>query len=136
MRLFQYISGANEAEQKIAMTTPVFMVGEIGKSDISMGFVMPKEVAAEGASDPKAEGVKLRERKGGRFAVGFPGKLDSKLAKEKEAELREWMMSQGLEGEHSAEAAGYEANDTTIFRRNVSKAIIEPGSPSFKINRR
>ena len=49
MRLFQYISGANEAEQKIAMTTPVFMEGEIGKSDVSMGFVMPKEVAAKGA---------------------------------------------------------------------------------------
>ena len=54
MRLFRYISGANEAEQKIAMTTPVFMEGEIGKSDVSMGFVMPKEVAAEGR--PRSEG--------------------------------------------------------------------------------
>jgi len=44
MRLFRYISGANEDEQKIAMTTPVFMQGEVGKTDVSMGFVMPKEV--------------------------------------------------------------------------------------------
>jgi hypothetical protein len=120
MRLFQYISGANEADQKIAMTTPVFMEGEIGKSDVSMGFVMPKEVAAKGAPDPKAEGVKLRERKGGRFAViRFPGKLDSKLAKEKETELREWMESQGLEGEESAEVAGYDPPFTpAALRRN------------------
>ena len=120
MRLFRYISGANEAEQKIAMTTPVFMEGEMGNSDVSMGFVMPKEVAAEGAPDPKGEGVKLRERKGGRFAViRFPGKLDSKLAKEKEAELRAWMKSQDLEGEESAEAAGYDPPFTpAALRRN------------------
>ncbi|MCA9139334.1 MAG: heme-binding protein [Planctomycetales bacterium] len=120
MRLFQYISGANEDEQKIAMTTPVFMEGEIGKSDVSMGFVMPKEVAAEGAPNPKAEGVKLRERKGGRFAViRFPGKLDSKLAKQKEAELREWMESRGLESEKTAEAAGYDPPFTpAALRRN------------------
>jgi len=120
MRLFRYISGANEAEQKIAMTTPVFMEGEIGKRDVSMGFVMPKEVAAKGAPDPKGEGVKLRERKGGRFAVvRFSGKLDSKLAKEKEFELREWMKSQGLEGEESAEAASYDPPFTPpALRRN------------------
>jgi hypothetical protein len=120
MRLFQYISGANEAEQKIAMTTPVFMEGEIGKSNVSMGFVMPKEIAAKGAPDPKGEGVKLRERKGGRFAViRFSGKLDSKLAKQKEAELREWVESRGLEGEKSAEAAGYDPPFTpTALRRN------------------
>ena len=120
MRLFQYISGANEAEQKIAMTTPVFMEGEIGKSDVSMGFVMPKEVAAKGAPGPKGEGVQLRERKGGRFAVvRFPGKLDTKLAKEKEAELREWMKRRNLKGEVSAEAAGYDPPFTpAALRRN------------------
>lgn len=83
MRLFQYISGANEAEQAIAMTTPVFMEGDLDKSGVSMGFVMPKEVAANGAPGPRGDGVQLRERKGGRFAViRFAGKLDSKLAKE------------------------------------------------------
>ncbi|WP_372897002.1 heme-binding protein, partial [Stieleria sp.] len=120
MRLFQYISGANEAEQKIAMTTPVFMEGEIGESDVSMGFVMPKEVVAAGAPNPKGEGVKLRERKGGRFAViRFSGRLDSKLAKEQESKLRGWMESRGLEGEDSAEAAGYDPPFTpAALRRN------------------
>lgn len=61
MRLFQYISGSNEAKQKIAMTTPGLIEGELGKSDVSMGFVMPKEVAAAEAPDPKG-----RTRKGGR----------------------------------------------------------------------
>ncbi len=134
MRLFRYISGANEAEQKIAMTTPVFMEGEIGERDISMGFVMPKQVAAEGAPLPKGEGVKLRERKGGRFAViRFSGKLDSKLAKEQEAKLREWMHARDLEGQGSAEAAGYDPPFTpSALRRNeiLIRLKVSPTEPA------
>ena len=120
MRLFRYISGANEGEQKIAMTTPVFMEGDVGKSDVSMGFVMPKEVAAEGVPEPKGDGVKIRKREGGRFAViRFSGRLDSRVAKEQEAKLREWMKSRGLEGEPKAEAAGYDPPFTPgPLRRN------------------
>ncbi len=48
MKLFRYISGANQAEQKISMTTPVFM--EKDDTEAQMGFVMPKEVAVADAS--------------------------------------------------------------------------------------
>lgn len=120
MRLFRYISGNNESDQKIAMTTPVFMEGEVGSSDVSMGFVMPAEVAVEGVPDPKGTGVQIRKRKGGRFAViRFAGRLDSKSAKQHEAKLREWMQSEGLTGETSAEAAGYDPPFTPgPLRRN------------------
>ncbi|QDV41174.1 SOUL heme-binding protein [Stieleria neptunia] len=120
MRLFRYISGANEDGQKIPMTTPVFMEGDVGESDVSMGFVMPKEVAAEGVPEPKGDGVKIRKREGGRFAViRFPGRLDSRVAEEQEAKLREWMKSRGLEGETKAEAAGYDPPFTPgPLRRN------------------
>ena len=120
MRLFRYISGANEDEQKIAMTTPVFMEGEVGESDVSMGFVMPKEVAAEGVPRPKGDGVRIRKREGGRFAViRFSGRLDSRVAKVQEEKLREWMKSRGLEGKSQAEAAGYDPPFTPgPFRRN------------------
>ena len=120
MRLFRYISGANEGEQKIAMTTPVFMEREVGKSDVSVGFVMPKEIAADGVPEPKGDGVNIRKREGGRFAViRFPGRLDSQLAKEQEAKLREWMKSRGIEGESKVEAAGYDPPFTPgPLRRN------------------
>ena len=120
MKLFRYISGANEEDQKIAMTTPVFMEGEVGKSDVSMGFVMPKEVAAEGVPEPKGGGVKIRKREGGRFAViRFSGRLNSQVADEQEAKLREWMKSRGLEGKAKAEAAGYDPPFTPgPLRRN------------------
>jgi hypothetical protein len=120
MRLFRYISGANRAEQKISMTTPVFMEGKSGKSDVSMGFVMPKEVAAEGVPEPTGEGVQIRKREGGRFAViRFSGRMNSELAEKQEAKLREWMSSRGLQGELSAEAAGYDPPFTPgPLRRN------------------
>ncbi|MCA9125875.1 MAG: heme-binding protein [Planctomycetales bacterium] len=136
MRLFQYISGANKAGQKIEMTTPVFMEGEIGKSEVSMGFVMPKLVATEGAPDPQGKGVQLRERKGGRFAViRFSGRLDSKSAKLKEEQLRDWMTGRSLTGVESAEAAGYNPPFTpAASRRNeILIRLTEPANEKVTI---
>ena len=39
MRLFRFITGGNEAKQKIAMTTPVFMSG--GETNATMAVVLP-----------------------------------------------------------------------------------------------
>ncbi len=97
MRLFRYISGANESDQKISMTTPVFMENDQADAEVQMGFVMPKNVATQGVPAPTGAGVTVRKRAGGRFAVlRFSGRLDSKLAKESEAELRDWMKSKRL----------------------------------------
>lgn len=109
MKLFRYISGANESEQKISMTTPVFMqqstVESKDKADsnVEMGFVMPKEVAAKGVPSPSGPDVSVRKRAGGRFAVlRFPGRLNAKLAKESEAKLRAWMDKKNLVAADSA----------------------------------
>ncbi|HBJ38903.1 MAG TPA: SOUL heme-binding protein [Planctomycetaceae bacterium] len=120
MRLFRYISGDNAANQKIAMTTPVFMEGAGEQPQISMGFVMPKEVAEAGIPEPKREGVTIQKRAGGRFAVvRFPGRLDTAVSKSQEEKLRKWMTAKGFEGEAIAEAAGYDPPFTPGFlRRN------------------
>ena len=109
MRLFRYISGNNEARQKIEMTTPVFMEEESDSSKGKMGFVIPQEIAKSGAPDPQASEVSIRTREGGRFAViRFSGVMRDKLAESQEAKLREWMKERGLEGEETAERAGYD----------------------------
>ena len=109
MKLFRYISGANESEQKISMTTPVFMEKDKADSEVQMGFVMPKEVAARGVPTPTGKKVDVRKRAGGRFAVlRFSGRLDAKLAKESEAKLRAWMETKGLEADESADSSGVE----------------------------
>ena len=120
MRLFRYISGANEQDQKIAMTTPVFMEGENGKANVSMGFVMPKQVTSQGVPEPTGQGVQIRKREGGRFAViRFSGRMNATIAESQEAKLRQWLAAKGLEGEASAEAAGYDPPFTPgPLRRN------------------
>ncbi|TWU62163.1 SOUL family heme-binding protein [Crateriforma conspicua] len=138
MRLFRYISGNNESDQKIAMTTPVFMEGENGLSDVSMGFVMPKEVAVKGVPDPKSDGVEIRRREGGRFAViRFSGRMDSKLAKKQEARLRDWMKSRGLEGETTAEAAGYDPPFTPgpLRRNEILIRLKQPSDETPSVDR-
>ena len=109
MKLFRYISGANENQQKISMTTPVFMDGKDAGSSVQMGFVMPKDVAAQGVPKPTGEQVDVRKRAGGRFAVvRFSGQLNSKSAKESEAKLRAWMNSKGLVADESTQGSGVE----------------------------
>ena len=110
MKLFRYISGANESDQKISMTTPVFMENDKADSEVQMGFVMPKEVAIKGVPSPTGADVDVRKRAGGRFAVlRFSGRLNAKLAKESEAKLRAWLETKGLTVDDSNESSGVEA---------------------------
>ena len=89
MKLFRYISGANESDKKISMTTPVFMENDKEESAVQMGFLMPKDIAVGGVPAPTGEGVDVRKRVGGRFAVlRFSGQLTTKSARESETKLR------------------------------------------------
>ncbi len=109
MKLFRYISGANESDKKISMTTPVFMENDKADSAVQMGFVMPKDVAVKGVPAPTGEGVDVRKRIGGRFAVlRFSGQISAKLAKESEAKLRTWMENKDLVADDSHESSGVE----------------------------
>ena len=109
MKLFRYISGANESDKKISMTTPVFMENDKEESAVQMGFLMPKDIAVGGVPAPTGEGVDVRKRVGGRFAVlRFSGQLTTKSAKESEAKLRTWMATNGLVADDSVESSGVE----------------------------
>lgn len=72
-KLFQYISGANEKKQKIAMTSPVFMEGKADDKGENpngrMSFVVPAAIAKTGTPQPDGEGLKTSEIKGGKVAV-------------------------------------------------------------------
>ena len=108
MRLFRYISGENEAKQKVAMTTPVFME-QTDDRESRMGFVVPSAVADSGAPEPTASGVELRQRPAGRFAViRFNGRLDSHTTQSKLKRLRDWILANDLKEIGPIESAGYD----------------------------
>ena len=109
MRLFRYISGANDADRKVAMTTPVFMQPAVDGAPGQMGFVIPKKTAEQRIPAPVGGSVQIQERTGGRFAVNrFNGRLTSDSFAKAEERLRSWMTSKELTGEADAESAGYD----------------------------
>jgi hypothetical protein len=65
--LFRYISGANQNNEKIEMTTPVYMYPEDGTS--AMEFVLPKKYMQQQAPAPSGTNVKIYESKPGYFAA-------------------------------------------------------------------
>lgn len=108
-RLFRYISGGNESNQKVAMTTPVFMDGHSQDSNGRMGFVLPKEVADSGIPEPGSEQVQVAKRAGGKFAViRFSGRVDRTAFAERQAELEAWIDSEELQAVGEPEVAGYD----------------------------
>ncbi len=109
MRLFRYISGANDEEQKVEMTTPVFMESNGSGVQDQMGFVIPKKVADQRVPVPSGDGVQIRKRAGGRFAViRFAGRMNSKTAAKAEEKLRSWIDEKGFVVEGDVETAGYD----------------------------
>jgi DNA gyrase inhibitor GyrI len=130
VRLFRYISGNNASDQKIEMTTPVFMKPDSPEFKGQMGFVIPQQIAEVGAPAPKASDVAIRKREGGRFAViRFSGVMDAKKAEMQESKLREWLKARGLQGEDTSERAGYDPPFTPgPIRRNEVLIRLMPGS--------
>jgi hypothetical protein len=120
MRLFRYISGDNEEQQKVAMTTPVFMEREKEKSGGQMGFVVPEKFEPDEIPKPTSGTVQVRKRPGGRFAViRFSGQIGQTVVENQLARLQEWIDRNGLVSVGGYEVAGYDAPWTPgPFRRN------------------
>ena len=94
-RLFGFITGRNANNQKIAMTTPVFMSGS-DESD-TMAFVMPAGLDAGKAPQPEDGKVTVKELPAGRFAVlRYSGERSREQEAKTLAELKSWMSAQGL----------------------------------------
>ena len=66
-KLFNYISGRNDTEEKIKMTTPVTQVEKNG--NMSMQFYLPSKFNSENVPNPRREDVKIINIKGGYYAV-------------------------------------------------------------------
>ena len=66
-KLFNYISGRNENNEKIKMTTPVTQFLKNG--NMSMQFYLPYKFNSENAPNPSREDVKVVNIEGGYYAV-------------------------------------------------------------------
>lgn len=127
MRLFRYISGGNNDDAKIAMTTPVFVTLD-EQNTPSMSFVLPLNVANSGAPSPSSEHVSLNQLKSGDYAVyRYAGRRSTQRDSDALAELEEWMSENGFEKKPGAlpRFAYYDPPWTPgVMRRNEVMLLI------------
>lgn len=108
-KLFQYISGKNEGEKKIEMTTPVFMPAAENGEPGEMQFVVPADVAEAGAPAPADASVKLDRMAAGRYAViRYKGVAKAEDRKKQLESLRAKITALGLKSEGNPIHAGYD----------------------------
>ena len=65
-KLFRYISGYNQKNEKIAMTTPVYM--KLEEKGSMMEFVLPSKFNMDNVSMPKSQNVEVYLDEGGHYA--------------------------------------------------------------------
>jgi len=114
MRLFRYIQGANEKQQKIKMTAPVLSVlnadektGTLIKNSFEMSFFTPK--AMEELPKPTNEKLELKEFGPVKvYAVRFGGWMTSWKVNRLQKKLREDLIADGVKFDQSKfYTAGY-----------------------------
>ncbi len=131
--LFNYISGANRSQGKIAMTAPVAqqregekiaMTAPVGQEALSnhwaVTFMMPTNYTIETLPQPTDDTVRLRAIPARRMAaVQYSGTWSQQRYERNLARLREWMKAQGLAAAGDPVWARYNPPFTPWFlRRN------------------
>ncbi|MBE2899318.1 heme-binding protein [Methanothermobacter thermautotrophicus] len=125
--LANYIFGGNRRKEEIPMTSPVTGVNldsseripmtvpvteevpddaEPGKYRIS--FTMPSSYTLETLPEPLDDRIKFREENDQRFAAySFSGRVNSEMATERIAELKEWLERNSIESKSNFIIAQY-----------------------------
>lgn len=104
--LFRYISGNNQDERKIDMTTPVF--NELDKENLTISFVMPKEYSMDTLPKPLDADIQLKTIPGRQVAVIiFSGSANPVKVEEKKKELLDWLNEKEIVSTGFAELARY-----------------------------
>jgi DNA gyrase inhibitor GyrI len=129
MRLFRFITGRNEAKQKISMTTPVFMSGS--DSNATMAFVLPSKLQGGAVPKPTDGSLTVRELPAGRFAVlRFRGGRNAKNEAAALQQLKDLMATESLRVLSPPVFAYFDPPWTPGFlRRNEVMLRTEAGRP-------
>lgn len=142
-RLFAYISGANAANDEIAMTAPVIATdAPAGGEKIAMtapvlsqreaagwryAFVLPASYTLESAPSPVDPSVALSSRPSQKVAtLRHSGSWSEAELREQTRILFDWIASEGLEATSSPRFAGYNPPWTIPFLRR-NEIMIEVG---------
>jgi SOUL heme-binding protein len=139
-RLFDYISGNNKAQQKIAMTAPVIQEKQAEEIAMTapvfqeksgktwfMSFVLPADYTLATAPVPLDSTIVLKEVPSKKVAVlTYSGFLSEQVIDEKTDELKGWLVANNYKAISSPRSAGFDPPWTLPFlRRNEVHIDIE-----------
>ena len=114
-KLFRYISGSNESEEKIAMTAPVYM----NEDKSEMAFVMPLDVHQRGAPKPMGKNVSLRITEP-RYvaAIRYGGYTNASKEATHTKRIMKALEDNSIEAKGAVEFLGYDSPYKFYNRRN------------------
>ena len=116
-KLFRYISGYNEGNQKIEMTTPVYMKEDKGIE--MMEFVMPSSFNQDNISQPLSKDVELYLDEGGVYAsVSYSGYSNENKRKKHTASLEKKLKEMDVEKKGEFLYLSYDSPYKFYNRRN------------------
>ena len=116
-KLFKYISGNNDGETKISMTTPVHM--EKSESENSMAFVLPKSFNKENAPKPNDASLVVYESDSRHYAaIEYSGYTDEVKEKENTDKLKKILNEQNIKIVGDFKILVYNSPYKIVFRRN------------------
>ena len=118
MKLFRFITGRNEKNQQIAMTTPVFMTNE--QQEEKMCFVMPATMKTEDVPKPNDTSLNVREMQAAQFATyTYSGRMTKHNEQEALQQLKDWLQKEQKSYEGSPIYAYFDGPFTLPwFKRN------------------
>jgi effector-binding domain-containing protein len=139
-RLFNYISGGNKKQQKVAMPAPVIQEAQTEKITMTapviqeksgqawlMSFVLPAHYTLATAPIPLDPAITLKEVPRKKTAVlRYSGLLSEQSIEKKTQELKTWLDEKGYKTISPARSAGFDPPWTLPFlRRNEVHIDIE-----------
>jgi hypothetical protein len=115
--LFRYISGANESQTKISMTTPVHMEKTLKGN--SMAFVLPRKFQPETTPSPQESKVQIHQSEEGYFAaIRYSGYTNVTKEKKFTEQLEKSLKSEGIKIMGRPVVLVYNSPYNFINRRN------------------
>ena len=115
--LFRYISGANESQTKISMTTPVHMEKTLKGN--SMAFVLPRKFQPETTPSPQESKVQIYQSEEGYFAaIRYSGYTNVTKEKEFTEQSEKSLKSEGIKITGTPVILVYNSPYNFINRRN------------------
>lgn len=127
--VFDYIQGNNTQQKKIAMTAPV--INDLEAKALTTAFVMPKAYTLNDLPSPRSTQMAL-EAKPERLvaALRFGGSVNATLVAKKQAELVDWIKTQGYFAVGSSQLARYNPLFIPgLFKRNEIWIDVQPLNP-------